>query len=42
MLQCVFDVDSKEGLELLKISEGISVDDIKAAIGCTFKRYTVK
>ena len=37
MLQCVFDVDSKEGLELLEISEGVSVDDIKAATGCTFK-----
>ena len=35
MLQ--FDVDSKEGLELLEISEGVSVDDIKAATGCIFK-----
>lgn len=33
----VFDVDPKDGLMLIEIAEGISLDDVKAATGAPFK-----
>ena len=36
-LQCVFEVDKDKGLRLTEISEGVSVDDIKASTGCSFE-----
>ena len=36
-LQCVFEVDKDKGLRLTEISEGVSVDDVKASTGCPFE-----
>ena len=36
-LQCVFEVDKVKGLRLTEISEGVSVDDVKASTGCPFE-----
>ncbi|RUS22620.1 3-oxoacid CoA transferase 1 [Endogone sp. FLAS-F59071] len=33
---CVFDVDSKKGLTLIELAEGVSVDDVRASTGCDF------
>nr|CAB3264609.1 succinyl-CoA:3-ketoacid coenzyme A transferase 1, mitochondrial [Phallusia mammillata] len=35
--KCVFDVDKEKGLILKEIAEGLTVDDIKEATGCTFQ-----
>ena len=35
--QCVFDVDSKRGIVLVELAEGVSVEDVKAATGCDFE-----
>ena len=37
LLQCVFEVDKDRGLRLTEISEGVSVDDVKASTGCPFE-----
>ena len=37
LLQCVFEVDKDKGLKLIEISEGVSVDDVKASTGCSFE-----
>ena len=37
LLQCVFEVDKDKGLRLTEISEGVSVDDVKASTGCPFE-----
>ena len=33
----VFDVVDKKGLRLVEISDGVTVDDVKAATGCEFE-----
>lgn len=35
-LQGVFDVDKKNGLTLIELWEGLTVDDIKKSTGCDF------
>ena len=37
LLQCVFEVDKDRGLRLTEISEGVSVDYVKASTGCLFE-----
>ena len=37
LLQCVFEVHKDKGLRLTEISEGVSVDDVKASTGCPFE-----
>lgn len=32
----MFDVDSKKGLTLIELWEGLTVDDIKKSTGCDF------
>ena len=34
--QCVFNVDRSTGLTLSELADGVTVDDIKEATGCTF------
>ena len=34
--KAVFDVDSKKGLTLIELCEGLTVDDIKKSTGCDF------
>nr|XP_035924346.1 succinyl-CoA:3-ketoacid coenzyme A transferase 1, mitochondrial-like [Halichoerus grypus] len=34
--KAVFDVDSKKGLTLIELWEGLTVDDIKKSTGCDF------
>ena len=36
-LQGVFEVDFDNGLTLIEIADGVSVEDIKAATKCSFK-----
>jgi acyl CoA:acetate/3-ketoacid CoA transferase beta subunit len=40
VFQCVFEVDHQKGLTLTEISEGETVDKIKAATGCQFNVST--
>ena len=37
LLQGVFEVDYEKGLILSEIADGVSVDDVKAATGCSFQ-----
>ena len=36
-MQCVFEVDPARGLALTEITEGLSVEDVRAATGCSFE-----
>ncbi len=37
LLKGVFDIDKEKGLKLMEISKGVSVDDVRAATGCSFQ-----
>ena len=37
LLQAVFEVKAGKGLVLAEIANGITIDDIRAATGCTFE-----
>jgi len=37
LLQAVFEVTAGKGLVLAEIADGISVDDVRTATGCTFE-----
>lgn len=37
MLQCVFDVDFTEGLTLIELADGVTVDEVKAKTEAPFK-----
>jgi 3-oxoacid CoA-transferase len=34
---CVFEVHKGEGLVLIELNEGVSVDEVKAKTGCSFE-----
>ena len=36
-VQCVFEVDPARGLTLTEIAEGLSVEGVRAATGCSFE-----
>jgi 3-oxoacid CoA-transferase len=36
-LQCVFDVDFTEGLTLIELADGVTVDEIRSKTGAEFK-----
>jgi 3-oxoacid CoA-transferase len=35
--QCVFDVDFTDGLTLIELADGVTVDEIKSKTGAPFK-----
>jgi 3-oxoacid CoA-transferase len=35
--QCVFDVDFTEGLTLIELADGVTVDEVRAKTGAEFK-----
>jgi len=37
MLQCVFDVDFTEGLTLIEVADGVTVDEVRSKTGADFK-----
>ena len=36
-MQGVFDVDSKNGLKLIEITKGVTVEEVQKATGCPFE-----
>ena len=36
-IQCVFDVDFTEGLTLIEVADGVTVDEVRAKTGAEFK-----
>lgn len=36
-LQCVFDVDFTQGLTLIELADGVTVDEVRSKTGATFK-----
>lgn len=36
-LQCVFDVDFTDGLTLVELAEGVTVDEVRSKTGADFK-----
>jgi 3-oxoacid CoA-transferase len=36
-VQCVFDVDFTEGLTLIEVADGVTVDEVRSKTGAEFK-----
>lgn len=36
-MQCVFDIDFTDGLTLIELADGVTVDEIKVKTGAEFK-----